>query len=91
MLKQWFSDHLGHPYPTEDEKQYLCRQTGLQMTQVFSSSLVSSRRERPANPDDQISNWFINARRRRIPELVNQATAETLLREHSGDSNGSSD
>lgn len=34
MLKQWFADHLGHPYPTEDEKQMLCRQTGLQMTQV---------------------------------------------------------
>ncbi len=34
MLKQWFADHLAHPYPTEDEKQMLCRQTGLQMTQV---------------------------------------------------------
>ena len=36
MLKQWFADHLAHPYPTEDEKQMLCRQTGLQMTQVSS-------------------------------------------------------
>ncbi|KAL6716844.1 homeodomain superfamily [Lecanora helva] len=71
LLKQWFADHLGHPYPTEDEKQMLCRQTGLQMT--------------------QISNWFINARRRRIPELMNQATAETRLRENSGESSGSSD
>ena len=34
LLKQWFAEHLGHPYPTEDEKQLLCRQTGLQMTQV---------------------------------------------------------
>ena len=38
MLKQWFADHLGHPYPTEDEKQMLCRQTGLQMTQVSLSA-----------------------------------------------------
>ncbi|KAK3177142.1 hypothetical protein OEA41_008470 [Lepraria neglecta] len=63
LLKSWFSDHLAHPYPTEDEKQMLCRRTGLAMT--------------------QISNWFINARRRRIPELMNQATAETRLRENS--------
>ena len=34
MLKQWFADHLAHPYPTEDEKQMLCRRTGLAMTQV---------------------------------------------------------
>ena len=34
LLKSWFSDHLAHPYPTEDEKQMLCRRTGLQMTQV---------------------------------------------------------
>jgi len=45
-----------HPYPTEDEKQELMRQTGLQM--------------------NQISNWFINARRRQLPELINQARAE---------------
>ena len=34
LLKQWFAEHLGHPYPTEDEKQLLCRRTGLQMTQA---------------------------------------------------------
>ena len=34
ILKQWFMEHLGHPYPTEDEKQSLCHRTGLQMTQV---------------------------------------------------------
>lgn len=34
ILKQWCSEHLGHPYPTEEEKQMLCRRTGLQMTQV---------------------------------------------------------
>ncbi|KAL9134230.1 MAG: hypothetical protein Q9175_004586, partial [Cornicularia normoerica] len=33
MLKQWFEEHLAHPYPTEEEKQMLCRRTGLAMTQ----------------------------------------------------------
>jgi len=31
-LRHWFVNHLGHPYPTEDEKQELMRQTGLQMS-----------------------------------------------------------
>ena len=34
MLKQWFEEHLAHPYPTEEEKQMLCARTGLAMTQV---------------------------------------------------------
>ncbi|OAA65740.1 homeobox transcription factor [Niveomyces insectorum RCEF 264] len=56
-LRAWFYAHLHHPYPSEDEKQELMRQTGLQM--------------------NQISNWFINARRRHMPTLLNNARAET--------------
>ncbi|KAL1901352.1 homeodomain superfamily [Sporothrix stenoceras] len=54
-LRAWFSDHLHHPYPSEDEKQDLMTQTGLQM--------------------NQISNWFINARRRHLPAMINNARA----------------
>ncbi|CAP68902.1 uncharacterized protein PODANS_7_8640 [Podospora anserina S mat+] len=56
-LRAWFVAHLHHPYPTEDEKQELMRQTGLQM--------------------NQISNWFINARRRQLPVMLNNARAES--------------
>ncbi|KAM0562584.1 hypothetical protein ACHAPJ_002274 [Fusarium lateritium] len=56
-LRAWFVAHLQHPYPTEDEKQDLMRQTGLQM--------------------NQISNWFINARRRQLPTMINNARAES--------------
>lgn len=31
-LRSWFVAHLHHPYPSEDEKQELIRQTGLQMS-----------------------------------------------------------
>lgn len=31
-LRAWFVSHLQHPYPTEDEKQDLMRQTGLAMS-----------------------------------------------------------
>ena len=34
LLRQWFSEHIAHPYPTEDEKQRLMRDTGLNMSQV---------------------------------------------------------
>lgn len=54
-LRDWFHRHLHHPYPTEDEKQALMDQTGLQM--------------------NQISNWFINARRRQLPQLLSDAKA----------------
>ncbi|PMD18246.1 hypothetical protein NA56DRAFT_661521 [Hyaloscypha hepaticicola] len=59
-LRAWFVAHLQHPYPTEDEKQELMRQTGLQM--------------------NQISNWFINARRRQLPAMINNARAESDAR-----------
>lgn len=55
-LRSWFVAHLHHPYPTEDEKQELIRQTGLQM--------------------NQISNWFINARRRQLPAMISNAQIE---------------
>ena len=34
ILQEWFLDHRSHPFPTGDEKQMLCRRTGLQPTQV---------------------------------------------------------
>ncbi|KAJ3563451.1 hypothetical protein NPX13_g8192 [Xylaria arbuscula] len=57
ILRKWFHSHLHHPYPTEDEKQDLVKQTGLQL--------------------NQISNWFINARRRQLPNLISDARAES--------------
>ncbi|KAB8291539.1 hypothetical protein EYC80_006340 [Monilinia laxa] len=62
ILTGWFVNHLDHPYPNEEEKQLLMRQTGLQL--------------------NQISNWFINARRRKLPALQNSARAENAARSH---------
>ncbi|KAI0382902.1 hypothetical protein F5Y04DRAFT_35031 [Hypomontagnella monticulosa] len=56
-LRAWFVAHLHHPYPSEEEKQDLMRQTGLQL--------------------NQISNWFINARRRQLPAMISNARAES--------------
>ncbi|RDL34374.1 uncharacterized protein BP5553_07502 [Venustampulla echinocandica] len=71
LLKAWFMGHLQHPYPTEDEKQDLMRQTGLQI--------------------NQISNWFINARRRRLPAMINSARAESDARTARAGEGGTAD
>ncbi|PVH95743.1 hypothetical protein DM02DRAFT_632588 [Periconia macrospinosa] len=56
ILKDWFHKHSDSPYPTEDEKLELCRQTGLTLNQV--------------------SNWFINARRRAPGKEAQRAEAQ---------------
>lgn len=75
-LRAWFVAHLQHPYPTEDEKQDLMRQTGLQMSKSRPSSLLQEHGNLTHSPD-QISNWFINARRRQLPTMINNARAES--------------
>lgn len=49
ILRSWLNEHVQHPYPTDEEKADLMKQTGLTL--------------------NQISNWFINARRRRLPAM----------------------
>lgn len=37
VLRNWFRDHLEHPYPTEDDKQMLMNKTELTIQQVCGS------------------------------------------------------
>ncbi|KAH9825495.1 Homeobox protein TGIF1 [Teratosphaeria destructans] len=48
IMKTWFDQNIGNPYPSEEQKALFSNATGISMTQV--------------------SNWFIN-HRRRCPEL----------------------
>lgn len=36
-LRTWLTNHVAHPYPTEEEKQQLCQVTGLNMNQVCTN------------------------------------------------------
>lgn len=38
ILRQWFHEHLDHPYPSEEDKQMFMSRTGLSISQVGSSN-----------------------------------------------------
>ena len=33
-MRSWYNDHLGNPYPTDEEKHMIMRETGLTLEQV---------------------------------------------------------
>ena len=34
FMRSWYNDHLGNPYPTDEEKHMIMRETGLTLEQV---------------------------------------------------------
>ncbi|KAK3352969.1 hypothetical protein B0T25DRAFT_455493 [Lasiosphaeria hispida] len=48
ILKNWLSTHTKHPYPNEEEKQILQKQTGLDKTQI-TNWLANARRRKKKN------------------------------------------
>lgn len=60
ILKNWLSTHTRHPYPSEEEKEMLQRQTGLNKTQI-TNWLANARRrgkvQAPRSVSPNIRNW----------------------------------
>lgn len=48
ILKNWLSTHSRHPYPTEEEKEMLQKQTGLSKTQITNWLANTRRRNKNA-------------------------------------------
>ncbi|KAL1840574.1 hypothetical protein VTJ49DRAFT_306 [Mycothermus thermophilus] len=48
ILKNWLSTHSKHPYPTDEEKEMLCKQTGLTKTQITNWLANTRRRNKSA-------------------------------------------
>lgn len=49
ILKNWLIQHIDHPYPTEEEKEALKRETGLSIGQI-SNWMANTRRRQKARP-----------------------------------------
>lgn len=49
ILKEWMLAHIDHPYPTEEEKEFLKQQTSLSMGQI-SNWMANTRRRQKARP-----------------------------------------
>lgn len=60
ILKNWLSTHTRHPYPNEEEKEMLQRQTGLNKVQI-TNWLANARRRGKVQPPRSVSpnirNW----------------------------------
>lgn len=60
ILKTWLSTHNRHPYPTDEEKELLQRQTGLNKTQI-TNWLANARRrgkvQAPRSTSPLVGNW----------------------------------
>ncbi|KAK2591620.1 hypothetical protein QQS21_010689 [Conoideocrella luteorostrata] len=60
ILKNWLSTHNRHPYPSDEEKEALQRQTGLNKTQI-TNWLANARRrgkvQPPRSTSPHVGNW----------------------------------
>jgi len=60
ILKNWLSTHSRHPYPSEDEKMMLQKQTGLNKTQITNWLANARRRGKimaPRSTSPGLRNW----------------------------------
>jgi len=81
ILRAWLSTHQGHPYPTDDEKDALQRQTGLNKTQI-TNWLANARRRgkvrapRSTSPSVHNLSDAMDIPRRATPALENMNPLE---------------
>ncbi|KAL2060825.1 hypothetical protein VTL71DRAFT_8877 [Oculimacula yallundae] len=81
ILRGWLSTHHSHPYPTEEEKESLKRQTGLTIKQI-TDWLANARRRGKARPrrstSPSVNNYpnGIDIPRRSTPALENMNPLE---------------
>ena len=49
VLKDWMIQHIDHPYPTDEDKEFLKTQTGLTISQI-SNWMANTRRRQKSRP-----------------------------------------
>ncbi|TVY18281.1 Homeobox protein 4 [Lachnellula arida] len=81
ILRGWLSTHHRHPYPTDEEKEGLQRQTGLNKTQITNWLANARRRGKvraPRSTSPSVSNYSkaMDIPRRATPALENMNPLE---------------
>lgn len=81
ILRNWLSTHHSHPYPTDEEKESLRRQTGLNKTQVTNWLANARRRGKvraPRSVSPNVGNYAnaMDIPRRATPALENMNPLE---------------
>lgn len=82
VLRGWLSTHASHPYPTDDQKENLRRQTGLSKTQIVNWLANARRRGKvraPRSTSPSVKNNYANAMdipRKATPALQNMNPLE---------------
>ena len=87
ILKDWTVTHIDHPYPTDEEKELLMKQTGLNVGQI-SNWMANTRRrrkvrpKRSASPSIRPSTAAINIPAGRTWESLSMSTHPDFSRSH---------
>ncbi|KKA29911.1 hypothetical protein TD95_001473 [Thielaviopsis punctulata] len=74
ILRQWFNSHSRHPYPSDEEKEMLQRQTGLNKTQITNWLANTRRRGKTQIPARSTSPYPLPWNTMEIPRRVTPAT-----------------
>ena len=87
ILKNWLSTHTRHPYPSDEEKEMLQRQTGLNKTQITNWLANARRRGKisaPRSTSPHVSSWSTTPidipQRRGTPALEKMSSRNPLER-----------
>ncbi|KAI0193383.1 putative homeobox and C2H2 transcription factor [Xylaria flabelliformis] len=75
-LRNWFSAHLDHPYPSDEEKTYLIEQSGLTRTQVIDWFTNARRRNRLSSSRAMSRKVFRQGSPMPTPLLLNMSPLE---------------
>lgn len=78
VLRQWLSTHSRHPYPSDEEKDMLQRQTGLTKTQI-TNWLANARRRNKIHPTRATSPHVGSTLAQDIPARRGTPAPETNL------------